>query len=105
MVKNTQYGYMCCIPAGDYKAEFAFGIAKAKAVVKYLPFIEKFIRDQEQATMDEYVEPVADENIEAMVEKRKADIFARGDNDAEYLKQVLKACESPEEMAKFQSGE
>lgn len=54
MVEDSKYGRMCCIPAGKGSAKFAFGISKAKAIVKYLSFIEKFIKDEETVSLETY---------------------------------------------------
>lgn len=104
-VRTTQYGPMCIIPTGAYKAEFMFGLEKAKAIVKHLAHIQKFIRDQEQAKIDEYEEPVPDEDIEALVEQRKANILEQNTDESAYLRQILTAHETTENYRKFREGE
>lgn len=54
MVEDSKYGRMCCIPAGKGSAKFAFGISKAKAIMKHLTFIEKFIKDEETVSLETY---------------------------------------------------
>lgn len=54
MVEESKYGRMCCIPAGKGSAKFAFGISKAKAIIKHLSYIEKFIHDEETVSLESY---------------------------------------------------
>lgn len=95
------YGPMCHIPTGKYNTEFKFGLAKAKAIIKYIKFIEKFVDKIESPPLFAFE---GDPDVQKMIEDRKQQIYNDDGPEARMLRLVEKALESPENYTDFENG-
>lgn len=96
-----KYGILCCIPYGRYNSEFAFGLTKAKAIVKFYPFIKKFVDTSGQTKFVDFEE---DPELKAMVEEKIQKLKEQEDDASAYVRQIMRAHESTENYTKFREG-
>ncbi len=96
-----EYGPMCHIPTGKYNTEWKFGLAKAKAVIKYIKFIERFVDKIESPPLFAFE---GDPEVDKMIEERKKQIYNDGGPEARMLKMMEKAFESTENYTDFENG-
>ena len=96
-----KYGILCCIPYGRYNNEFAFGLTKAKAIVKFYPFIKKFVDTSGQTKFVDFEE---DPELKAMVEEKIQKLKEQDSDKGAYVRQIMRAHESTENYTKFREG-
>ena len=96
-----EYGPMCHVPTGKYNTEWKFGLAKAKAVIKYIKFIERFVDKIESPPLFAFE---GDPEVDKMIEERKKQIYNDGGPEARMLKMMEKAFESKENYEDFENG-
>ena len=96
-----KYGILCCIPYGRNNNEFAFGLTKAKAIVKFYPFIKKFVDTSGQTKFVDFDE---DPELKKMVEEKIRNLKEQEDDPGAYTRQILRAHESTENYSKFRDG-
>ena len=96
-----EYGPMCHLPTGKYNTEWKFGLAKAKAAIKYIKFIKEFVDKIESPPLFAFE---GDPEVEKLIAERKAQIYAEGGEEARMLRIMEKAFESKENYEDFENG-